>query len=69
MSKILTNHEEVKQWIEERNGVPAAVTSTMGQGHVGIIRIAFPKDGEIRKGLTQISWGDFFEALDRKSVV
>jgi hypothetical protein len=42
-SKSTTDHDEIRQWAEARNGRPAVVKSTRGKGdETGILRIDFP---------------------------
>ena len=42
-SKTTTNHDEIRQWAEARNGRPAVVKSTRRKGDdTGILRIDFP---------------------------
>lgn len=42
-SKSTTDHDEIRQWAEARNGRPAVVKSTRGKGDdTGILRIDFP---------------------------
>jgi hypothetical protein len=67
-SKVITDHEEIRTWVEERGGAPAAVTRTRGgrgRGEgTGILRIDFPGfSGE--GSLEPISWDEFFEEFDR----
>jgi len=61
-SKITTNHDQIRRWVEERNGKPTSVKNTSGDG-VGILRIDFPGySGE--DSLEEISWEDFFKKFD-----
>jgi len=60
-SVITTDHDEIRQWVEQRDGHPAKV-DVSGDG--GILRIDF---GEPEDTLTEISWEEFFEIFeDRK---
>ena len=67
-SKITTDHDEIRQWAQARNGRPAVVKSTRGKGdHTGILRIDFP--GYSGSGsLEEISWEEFFEKFDREKL-
>ncbi|AYM66034.1 hypothetical protein G6L68_22980 [Agrobacterium fabrum] len=60
-SVTTTDHDEIRQWVEQRDGHPAKV-DVSGDG--GILRIDF---GEPEDTLTEISWEEFFEIFeDRK---
>src|ERR1044071_4026979 len=70
-SNITTDHEQIRQWVEERGGHPAAVKRTRGgRGRgddSGILRIDFP--GYSGQGtLEEISWDEFFEKFDRENL-
>jgi hypothetical protein len=67
-SKVTTDHEEIRRWVEERGGRPAVVKSTRGKGdETGILRIDFP--GYSGEGsLEPISWEEFFEKFDREGL-
>lgn len=53
-----TDHDEIRKWIEAREGRPAAVR-TRGSG--GILRIDF---GEPEEDLEPIEWEEFFRIFD-----
>ncbi|HZS49860.1 MAG TPA: ferritin-like domain-containing protein [Bryobacterales bacterium] len=63
LSKITTDHEEIRRWAEERGGKPAAVKGTGGKGDIGMIRIDFPgySGGE---SLQPISWDEWFQKFE-----
>lgn len=62
-SKTTTDHEEIKQYVEERDGKPARVKGTEGKDSSGLLRIDFPK-GAGEDKLEHISWGEFFKTFD-----
>jgi hypothetical protein len=62
-SKVTTDHDEIKNWVEERGGKPAVVKSTHHAGETGIIRIDFP-DFTGEESLMEISWDEFFAKFD-----
>jgi hypothetical protein len=64
-SKTTSNHDEIRRWVEERGGRPAAVRETGGNGDAGILRIDFGDDDE---GLEEISWEDFFQTFDENEL-
>jgi len=57
-----TDHQQIKQWVEQRGGHPAVVGST---GEHGLLRIDFePADDSLKP----IDWDTFFDTFDRKSL-
>ena len=65
-AKPLVDHDEIRQWVEERGGHPACVRGTGGQGDTGMLRIDFPDGAEPK--LQQIDWCDWFEKFDEKGL-
>ena len=64
-SKTTTNHEEIKKWIEERDGKPAIVKGTEDNGSgAGLLRVNFP--GGAEQNLEEVSWDEFFKTFDTK---
>jgi len=62
-SRTLTDHEEIRQWAEERGARPATVGSTHTDNSTGIIRLDFP--GFSGAGsLEEVSWDEWFEDFD-----
>jgi hypothetical protein len=60
-SKLTTDHDTIRKWVEERDGKPSSVKNT--DNGVGILRIDFPGySGE--DSLEHISWDDFFKKFD-----
>ncbi len=63
----LTDHDEIRQWAEERGAAPACVRGTGGKGDIGMIRLDFPGfSGE--ESLEHISWDDWFEKFDESGL-
>ena len=58
------DHEEIKQWIEERGGRPLALVSTRSGG-TGTLRIDF---GDMEQDTEQISWEDFFRLFEQSDL-
>ena len=56
------DHDEIRKWVEARDGRPAAVR-TRGKG--GILRIDF---GERDEELDQIEWDEFFRIFDENKL-
>jgi hypothetical protein len=57
----LTDHDEIRKWVESRDGRPARVKETGGGDDPGILRIDFRDPDE---GLEEISWEEWFEAFE-----
>src|SRR4051812_28169066 len=66
-SRVLTDHEEIRKWVEERGASPAAVKRTESKDDPGILRIDFPGySGE--DSLEHISWNEFFKKFDERGL-
>ena len=64
-TKIITDHDEIRDWAEARGGRPAVVRSTYCKGRGGIIRLEFPRaPGADDEALEQIGRDEFFERFD-----
>jgi hypothetical protein len=62
-SHVTTDHDEIRQWVEERGGRPARVAGTGGGEDPGLLRIDYP--GFSGEGtLEPISWDEFFDAFE-----
>jgi hypothetical protein len=57
------DHDEIRAWVEERGGKPAAVRGTGARDDAGLLRIDFPGVGD-DTNLEHIPWDDWFEAFD-----
>lgn len=66
-SNVTTNHEQIKQWVEERGGNPARVKGTENKNSPGLLRIDYPGfSGEER--LEEITWDEFFDGFDKNKL-
>jgi len=66
-ARPLTDHDESRQWAEERGATPSCVIGTGGRGDTGMIRLDFP--GYSGEGsLQEISWDDWFEKFDENNL-
>lgn len=66
-SKTTTDHDEIRRWVEERDGKPASVRSTSEGDDPGILRIDFP-GGAGEDSLEHISWDEWFEAFEENNL-
>ncbi len=59
-----TDHEIIRNWILEHNGVPAVVRDSSGEdGEGGVLRLVF---GNLSKDLERVSWNEFFTIFDMR---
>ena len=59
-ARKLTDHDDIRRWIEDRGGRPARVKATAEDGG-GILRVDFREPDQ---GLEELSWEEFFEIFD-----
>ena len=66
-SKVTTDHQRIRQWVEARGGRPAHVKDT-DKGHSsGVLRIDYPGySGE--DTLEPITWEEFFEGFEKNKL-
>ncbi len=66
-SRMMTDHDAIRNWAEERRAQPACVRGTGGREDAGMIRLNFPGySGEDR--LEPISWDDWFGKFDENQL-
>jgi hypothetical protein len=65
-SNTTTDHNEIKKWVEARDGKPACVKGTGKKDDPGILRIDFPGGAEDK--LEELSWDEFFEKFDESKL-
>jgi len=62
-----TDHDTIRQWVEERNGKPASVSGTSkGDEDVGLVGIDFAEEED--DSLDEISWDEFFDKFEEKQL-
>ena len=59
-SRTLVNHDEIRQWVEDRGGKPAVVEGTEAGGSA-LLRVDF---GDADEKLQEISWEEFFRIFE-----
>lgn len=65
--RVLTDHDQIREWAEERSAAPSCVRGTGGRGDTGMLRLDFPGySGE--DSLEHIDWADWFEKFDEKKL-
>src|SRR5438876_7359108 len=65
-ARPLTDHDEIRQWAEDRGAGPSRVSGTGVAEDVGMIRLDFPgySGGE---SLEEISWDEWFDNFDERN--
>ena len=66
-SRPLTDHEEIRNWAEERGAKPTCVRGTGSSDDVGMIRLDFPGYTGDDK-LEEISWDEWFDKFDENGL-
>jgi hypothetical protein len=68
-SQTTSDHEEIRRWAESRGGRPARVQGTGSSDDPGLIRLMFPDAPQAEdENLEEISWDEWFDALDRNNL-
>lgn len=62
------DHEQIRQWAEERGGVPARIRDTGRKDGEGVLRIHFPERSNDGQDFEQLSCDDFFKNFDRNKL-
>jgi glutathione synthase/RimK-type ligase-like ATP-grasp enzyme len=63
-SETTTDHDEIRRWVESRNGRPAVVKGTEGKDGEGILRVEFRHGDK----LEDIEWDEFFQTFDDRKL-
>ena len=66
-SKVTTDHQRIKEWVEVRGGRPARVKDTDKGNSSGVLRIDYPGySGE--DTLESITWEEFFQGFEKNKL-
>lgn len=57
------DHETIKKWVEERNGVPSRIKGTGEKEGDGVLRIHFPEFSD-SDNFEELDWDMFFKEFD-----
>ena len=66
-SRTTTDHDEIRQWVEARDGKPAKIKGTGNKKDSGVLRIDFP-GGTGEDKLESISWEEFFQKFEKEKL-
>jgi len=61
------DHNTIKKWTTDRNGVPAKIKGTGKSDTEGVLRIHFP-DHSNSDDFEEISWDNFFKDFDQNKL-
>ncbi|GHD18425.1 hypothetical protein ACFOEZ_18995 [Tianweitania populi] len=61
-SKTTTDHEEIREWAESREGRPSVIR-TEGKG--GVLRLDF---GEKEEDFEEVEWDEFFKIFEESKL-
>jgi hypothetical protein len=65
--RVLTDHDEIRNWAEERGAKPACVKGTEGEDDSCLLRLDFP--GYSGAGsLEHVSWDRWFQVFDKRKL-
>jgi hypothetical protein len=65
-STTTTDHQEIRDWVEEHDGAPAIVRDTHS-GNGGVLRIDFP-GGAGQDQLEHVDWDEWFRVFDENDL-
>jgi hypothetical protein len=66
-AKTTTDHEQIKQWVEERGGHPARVKGTAVEGSSGVLLIDYPGYSGTQT-LERLTWDEFFQGFEENKL-
>lgn len=66
-SRTTTDHDEIRSWVGEHDGTPAAVRGTGDGDDLGVLRIDFP-GGAGEDQLEHVSWDEWFEKFEENDL-
>jgi hypothetical protein len=66
-SQVLTDHDEIQRWAEQRGAKPSAVRRTGGGNDIGMIRLDFPGYSGA-DSLEEVTWDDWFDKFDESNL-
>jgi hypothetical protein len=66
-SQVLTDHDEIRRWAEERDAKPSAIRGTGDDSDIGMIRLDFPgySGGD---SLEEVSWDEWFDKFEESGL-
>jgi hypothetical protein len=65
--KTTTDHEQIRQWVEQRGGQPARVKGTAVRDSSGVLLVVYPGYSATQT-LEPISWDEFFKGFEENKL-
>ncbi|MDF3078793.1 MAG: hypothetical protein K0S09_2682 [Sphingobacteriaceae bacterium] len=62
------DHQKIKEWAEDRGGVPAKIKGTGKDEDDGVLRIHFPKNSDNDDRFEEVEWDDFFANFEENKL-
>ncbi|MET0391160.1 MAG: hypothetical protein ABW321_34630 [Polyangiales bacterium] len=66
-SKVTTDHQEIRRWVEMRGGHPAAAKSADKPQRPAVLRIDFPGFTEAEH-LVEVPWDEWFATFEAREL-
>ena len=66
-TRTTTGHDEIRRWVEDHGGRPAAVRDTSSEGDPEVLRIDFP-GGTGKDALEHLRWDEWFEKFEESQL-
>jgi hypothetical protein len=66
-ARKITDHDEIRRWVDEHGGKPASVRGTEDGDGAGVLRVDFP-GGAGEDQLEHISWDEWFRKFDESNL-
>lgn len=70
-SRVTIDHDEIREWAEERGAKPSALKKTEIENDPGVIRFSFSQSVARKNSegsLEEIPWEEFFDRFDEKEL-
>jgi hypothetical protein len=66
-TRTTTDHDEIRRWVEEHDGIPVSVRGTGDGNDPGVLRIDSP-GGAGQDRLEQVSWDEWFATFEDRGL-
>lgn len=66
-SRVLTDHDEIRRWAEQRNASPACARRTGDTGDIDMIRLDFPGYSD-SQSVEHVEWNEWFQKFDESNL-
>ena len=66
-TKVTTDHNQIREWVEGRGGAPARVTNPDTSENMQLLRIIFPGiSGDV--ALLPVDWKEWFDIFEHREL-